>query len=224
MGEERGPYVVVDNRERNAELLSRLEELGVEVRVQTLPVGDYVVSDRVCIERKTVSDFESSIVNGRLFEQAKRLVEAYGYPIMIIEGEREEFRMKSAALNGAIASLYIDYSLPVMVTFSGSETAEMINYIAKHEQEKHMREPSVKGGVRSFTNNQFRERVIGNMPGIGLETARGLLSHFGSIRAIALADQKELMKVKNVGKKRAKAILELLSSEYEREEEDEEVT
>lgn len=220
MGEEDGPRVLVDNRERNAELLARLEALGVDIRVETLPVGDYVVSDRVCIERKTVSDFESSIVTGRLFEQARRLADAYDYPIIIIEGERNEFRVKSAAINGAIASLYIDYSLPVIVTFSGAETAEMIKYIAKHEQEKHMREPSVKGGARSFTTDQFRERVIGNIPGVGPETARGLLSHFGSIRAIALADPKELMKVKNVGKKRAKVISELISSEYEREEED----
>ena len=34
--------VIVDNRERNAELLSELEALGVAITVETLPVGDYV--------------------------------------------------------------------------------------------------------------------------------------------------------------------------------------
>ena len=193
--------VIVDNRERNAELLSELESLGVALTVETLPVGDYVVSDRVCIERKTVGDFESSIVTGRLFEQAQRLSEAYERPIIIIEGDREEFRMKGPVISGAIASLYIDYDIPVIETRSARESAEMIKYISKHEQEGRTRTPSVKGGARSFTRSQFMERVVGNMPGVGMDTARKLLQHFGSVQGIALASEKELMEVENVGRR-----------------------
>ena len=206
--------IVVDNRERNRDLLSRLEALGVTARVQALPVGDYVISDRVCIERKTISDFESSIVNGRLFEQAERLSEAYERPIMIVEGDRDEFRMKGTVISGALASLYIDYDIPVITTSGAVESAEIIKYITKHEQEKRRREPAVKGGARSFTESQFMEKVIGNMPGVGLETARNLLKHFGSIGAVAAASETELMEVDNVGRKRAKLIFELMRLRY----------
>jgi Fanconi anemia group M protein len=206
--------IVVDNRERNGELLSRLEALGVGIKVQTLPVGDYVISDRVCIERKTVSDFESSIVSGRLFEQAARLSEAYERPIIIIEGDKDEFRMKDNVIGGAIASLYIDYDIPVITTGGATESADMIRHISRHEQEGKKREPSVKGGGRSFTESQFMERIIGNLPGVGLGTARKLLDYFGSISAIVAADEKELMKVENVGKIRAKAICGLFRSRY----------
>jgi Fanconi anemia group M protein len=211
---DRALTVVVDNRERNGELLSQLEALGVDVRVETLPVGDYVISDRVCIERKTIPDFESSIVSGRLFEQAERLSEAYERPIMIMEGDREEFRMKGAVISGALASLYIDYDIPVITTSGPRESAEMIRHISRHEQEKNRREPSVKGGARSFTESQFMERIIGNMPGVGLETARNLLGHFGTVRGVAEATEEELIKVDNVGKKRAKAIFELMRRRY----------
>ncbi len=206
--------IVVDSRERNSDLLTRLEELGVELKIQTLPVGDYVLSDRVCIERKTVSDFESSIVSGRLFEQAARVSEAYERPIIIIEGDPDEFRMKGAVIGGAIASLYIDYDIPVITTAGARESAEMIRHMARHEQEDRKRQPSVKGGGRSFTESQFMEKIIGNIPGVGLETARNLLTHFGSVQAVASATEKELLKVDNVGNKRAKLIFGLMRLKY----------
>ena len=59
--------IIVDQRERNLELINALHENGVEVEIKTIPVGDYILSDRICVERKTVSDFESSIINGLNF-------------------------------------------------------------------------------------------------------------------------------------------------------------
>ncbi len=188
--------------------------MGIEVSMEVLPVGDYAISDRVCIERKTVSDFESSIVTGRLFEQAQRLGEAYERPIMIIEGDKSEFRMKGAAIRGAAASLYIDYDIAIMETGSARETAEMIGHIAKHEQDGRARAPSAKGGARSFTDSQFMERIVGNIPGVGADTAKRLLTHFGSVKAITSASEKELMEVENVGEKRAKAIFGIMRLEY----------
>jgi Fanconi anemia group M protein len=210
--------VIVDNRERNTDLLCELESLGLKIAIDTLPVGDYIVSDRVCIERKTISDFESSIVTGRLFEQAARLSEAYERPIIMIEGEKEEFRMKGAVISGAIASLYIDYDIPVITTFDAKESAQMIKYVVKHEQEGKTRVPSVKGGARSFTQSQFMEKIIGNIPGVGIETAKNLLDHFGTVQSVIAANEKELMKVDNVGEKRAKAIFDLMRLKYNRAE------
>jgi Fanconi anemia group M protein len=209
-----GIRIIVDSRERNCELIGNIAELGIAIERETLPVGDYLISDRVCVERKTISDFESSIITGRLFEQVKRLKEAYAYPIIVIEGDREEFRMKSAVINGAISSLYIDYEIPIIATFGIADTAELLKYIAKHEQEKHAREPSVKGGARCFTEREFKERVVGNMPGIGIETARNLLNRFGTIKELACAEKKELMEVKNIGKKRAESVFRIVNSDY----------
>lgn len=210
-----GIRIVVDTRERNGELIDAMALSGISIEKETLPVGDYLISDRVCVERKTIGDFESSIITGRLFEQAKRLKEAYSYPIIIIEGDKEEFRMKSGVINGAVSSLYIDYGIPIISTFGVADTAEVLRYIAKHEQEKHAREPSVKGGVRSFTEKEFKERVVGNMPGIGVETARNLLNYFGTVKAIACAAKEDLVEVKNVGKKRAETIFRLINSDYD---------
>lgn len=206
--------VVVDNRERNDQLISAMESMGAVLEIKTIHVGDYVVSDRVCIERKTVSDFESSLINGRLFDQIKRLKENYQFPILLLEGDPELFRLKSTVINGAIAKLYIYYGINAICTYSPQNTAEMIVRIAKQEQDDGQREPSPKGGARAHTKAQFQEYVIGNLPGVGPKIAKALLEHFGSIKNIANAQEKELMGVGKVGKKKAAIIHETLNGVY----------
>ena len=55
-------FVYVDQRERNSGIAKKLNEMGADVDVKQLEVADYVVSDSVGIERKTIKDFLQSIV------------------------------------------------------------------------------------------------------------------------------------------------------------------
>lgn len=206
--------VIVDNRERNSELLDSIVKCGVDIEIRGVHVGDYVVSDRVCIERKTINDFESSIINGRLFDQIKRLKENYDFPILILEGDQDYFRLKSNVINGAIASLYIDYGVEVLCTYNADNTGELIAGIARHEQLDHAREPTMKGGRRAYTEGQFQQYVIANIPGIGPKLAKALLKHFGSIRNIANANLEELVKVEKIGKKKADLVHGTLNGLY----------
>ncbi|HVC58434.1 MAG TPA: ERCC4 domain-containing protein [Candidatus Acidoferrales bacterium] len=209
--------VIVDQRERNQELIELLEASGMEVSFDTLPVGDYAISERVCIERKTISDFESSMMSGRLFEQIARLREAYAFPILILEGEYEEFRLKSKVINGAIASLYIDYGINVMHSHGEKNTAEMISSLAKHESQGRPSEPSAKGGFKSLTQRDFQEHVVGNLPGVGPKLAKALLKRFGSVRGIADAEIEELTEVEKIGDKKAELIHKTINAVYEGE-------
>jgi ERCC4-type nuclease len=209
--------VIVDNRERNAKLIEAMIEKGIEVEFKSINVGDYVLSDRVCVERKTVSDFESSIISGRLFEQVKRLKDSYEFPILVLEGDSDYFRLKSNVINGAIAALYIDYGIVVVHTYDAQNSGEIIASMAMHEQVDHKREPSLKGGRRSHSENQFQEYIIGNIPGIGPKLARSLLKNFGSIRNISNAKIEDLLNVEKIGKKKAELIHSILSRDYKTE-------
>jgi ERCC4-type nuclease len=206
--------VIVDNRERNETLLGALEANGVDVESKSIHIGDYVISERVCIERKTIFDFESSIMNGRLFDQITRLKENYEFPILILEGDPDYFRLQGNVINGTIASLYIDYGIVVLCTYNAQQTAEIIAGIARHEQIDHGREPSLKGGARARSQNQFQEYVIGNIPGIGPKLAKALLKHFGSIKNIADAGAEDLQKVEKIGRKKADLIHDTLNGAY----------
>lgn len=206
--------IIVDQRERNVELLGTLETLGFSVSMETIPVGDYIISDRICIERKTVSDFESSIINGRLFEQLEILKQTYKLPIIILEGDRETFRLKRNVIIGTIVSIYVDYGVPVIFSDGPENTAEILITMAKREQNGKAREPSMKGSTRAYTNEQFQEYIIGNLPGIGMKLAKSLLRHFGSVKAIANASVKELVKVEKIGKKKAELIHKTFNHRY----------
>ncbi|MEM3841625.1 MAG: ERCC4 domain-containing protein, partial [Candidatus Micrarchaeaceae archaeon] len=137
--------VIVDSRERNASITKRLEALGAIIHVETAPVGDYILSDRVAIERKTVADLQSSILNGRLFDQLARLKAAYQFPILLIEGDMSEFSLGSNISKGLIAAACIDYGVSVISSSSPEETSEIVYYMAKHEQSLGKRQISMKG-------------------------------------------------------------------------------
>lgn len=205
--------VIVDRRERNAEINSLLEE-GMFVDRRTIDVGDYIVSDRVCIERKTVSDFESSLMNGRLFNQAKMLKESYQHPIIIVEGDADEFRLARTVIVGAIVALYVDSGIEVIISKSPRETYEFIKVIAKHEQDGSLREPSLKGGRKAHSISDYQEFIVANLPGIGTKLARSLLKHFGTIKGIANAGLDDLMKVEKIGKKKAFMIHNVINEKY----------
>ncbi|MCW6160105.1 MAG: helix-hairpin-helix domain-containing protein [Candidatus Micrarchaeales archaeon] len=209
--------LIVDQRERNEKLIGSLETRGVSINVQTIPVGDYVISDRICIERKTISDFESSIMSGRLFDQLKRMSETYKLPILILEGDHGEFRLGSNVINGTIISVYVDYGIPVMLSSGPEHTAEILASIAKREQSGNRRDPSLKGGARAYTDSQFQEFVVGNLPSIGPKLAKSLLKHFGSIKRIANASPKQLAKVEKIGEKKAEQIHRIMNQVYEGE-------
>ncbi len=212
--EERQIRIIIDNRERNLDLIDAITAKGIDIEFKTAHIGDYLISERVCIERKTVSDFESSLISGRLFDQAKRLKENYEFPVLILEGDMEEFRLSNNVINGTLAALYIDYGVMVLHTSDAQNTAEMISDIAKHENDDEIRAPSLKGGARAHTIDQFQEFIIGNIPGIGPKLAKSLLSHFKSVRNIANAEVEELTKIEKIGKVKAELIHRTLNDDY----------
>ncbi|MEM3947070.1 MAG: ERCC4 domain-containing protein, partial [Metallosphaera sp.] len=71
------PRIYVDSREFQSGIPDLLKELGAILFTQQLSVGDYVVSEGVAVERKSVYDLINSIYDKRFFDQLSRLREAY---------------------------------------------------------------------------------------------------------------------------------------------------
>lgn len=129
-----GPLVLVDDRERNAtDLLARLAAKGARVQVNRLAVGDYVLSKRVCVERKTAADFESSLIDGRLFEQAARLKVDFEKPVIAVVG-KPTGRISPGAFRGALLSLYLDFNVQLFFFSSETDLADFLVHAATREQ------------------------------------------------------------------------------------------
>lgn len=204
--------VIVDNREHNLEIIQGLSKNGLELSFAQLPVGDYILSDRICVERKTSSDFESSIIDARLFDQLERLKSSFEKPLLIIEGSG--YRLGSNIILGTALKVYLDYGIPILWSTDALETADIISAISKREQEHRTHEPRLVGLKKAHTENEWQILILGSIPGVGTKLAKNLLAHFKSIKNIATADIKELEKIEKIGAKKAQRIYEILNKEY----------
>ena len=63
------PRVIVDMREFRSDLPPMLHQRGIDIEPVTLEVGDYLLSDDLCVERKSLSDLIGSLNSGRLYTQ-----------------------------------------------------------------------------------------------------------------------------------------------------------
>ncbi len=208
--------IYVDSREMKSEVVKKLFEMGIAVRVQNLVAGDYVLSDRVAVERKTVDDFIESIVDRdrNIFDQLLRLKKNYAKPILIIEGNGLYKRLSPNAIRGALATIAVDFGIPIIQTANAEETAEFLATIARREQEGKERSVSPHAGKTKMTLKEQQEYVVSAISDIGPVLARNLLEHFQTIERIATASEEELMKVPKIGKKIAKKIRTLMTTPY----------
>lgn len=209
--------VFVDQREIRSHVAHALEKLGLDVALATLEVGDYVVSDRVGIERKTAEDFLSTFLDGRdLFSQVSDLVRAYERPLLIIEGEGlyTARQVHPNVIRGVLAAITIDFGVPIIFSRDEEDTAALVSVIAKREQLGSKREINLHGKKTASTLKEQQEYLVSAISEIGPVVARNLLRHFGSVERIMAASREELMKVELVGPKTADRIKEVVGGEY----------
>ncbi|BCS91041.1 MAG: 3'-flap repair endonuclease Xpf [Candidatus Micrarchaeota archaeon] len=206
--------VIVDDRERDLDILYRLEELNLDIEIRHLEIGDYLASDRIAIERKSIEDFQRSIIDGRLFKQAKRLRDSFERPVLIIEGSKEYFLLNSNVYSGAIASLIAHYNISVINTSDKTETADIVAQICKHEQIDEHRAVSFKAGRILKTDSDYMEQIVGSLPYVGPITAKELLLRFKTIRNIANASIEQLDSIRNISRKKATRIYQIFNNTY----------
>ncbi len=214
--------IIVDQRELDADIGRELSTRDdVAVRLETLDVGDYVLSDRVAVERKTVADFLDSLLGGDrdLFDQVGRLARAYDRPVVIIEGDGlyQRRNIEPAAVRGAIASLATDFGASVLQTADAAETRELVAAIAKREQREGTRRASRHGDKGGRTRTEQQEYVVSSIAEVGPVTARRLLEALGSVEAVLTADHEALCAVDGVGEVTAERIREVVTAPYEPE-------
>ena len=208
------PVIITDSRETKCSVNNYLENLGAIVKVLPLKVGDFICSERVCVERKTGDDFISSIVDGRLFQQAEELKDNFTKPIILIEGDYYRGGMNESSIKSALASLILNYEIPVIMTKDEDETARTIFWLAKREQIISNVEVGIKGKKKPKRLKDLQEHVISGLPGVSVVLSKRILKKFKTIKDFANAKEKELIEVDGVGKVLAKRLHELLNKEY----------
>lgn len=212
--------VVIDQRELDADIARTLsQEPTLGTRLETLEVGDYVCSDRVAVERKTVDDFLDTLVGDdrSLFEQLGALREQYDRPVLIIEGDGlyDSRNVHPNAIRGALASAAVDFNTSILQTADSEETAALIQTMATREQTTRDRSVSVHGEKQTKTLPEQQEYVVAAVAEIGPVTARRLLETFGTVAAVFTADRTDLLAVDGIGEVTADRLRELAHTAYD---------
>ncbi|MFH1591188.1 MAG: DEAD/DEAH box helicase [archaeon] len=211
------PKVIIDPREKGNPVVKELVEQGAEITLEVLDAADYLLSSRVAVEFKTVSDFVDSMLDGRLMEQLKRLKELYERPIIIIEGTEDMYSVRNIhpnALRGLLSTIVVSYGIPLVQTKTTKDTVGLMMVIAKREQEERGKAFHPHASLKPKSMAEMQEYIVSSLPGVGPNLAKPLLRHFGSVAKIVLASADELQAVEKIGKKKAAAIREMLDGEY----------
>ena len=210
--------IVADDRERESEVIESLRGISnVTVYVERLAAGDYLADRRILFERKTLQDLARSIVDGRLFKQMVRLAKSKHKAVLILEGtgkDAEGLGVHREALQGALITISLILSIPVLRSMTPAETARLIVYAARQIASLG-KEGYQRAGYRPTSQKGRQLYILQGLPGVGHERALRLLEKFGSVEGVMRAGRDELQTVEGIGAKTADRIRWAVSEKIE---------
>ena len=203
------PTIVADIHEKNSLVISELASSdNINLETRPLKIGDYIIGD-VAIERKTVSDLISSMINKRLIQQLNQL-KKYKQQMLIIEGDiykmLDENNNISKAVRGLILSIITNHQIPIIFTKDYEDTSKYLITLAKQQTKQktiislHSRIPKTLKEQKSY--------ILESFPNIGPKTAQKLLKEFKTLEKIFMSNLEELEKILKSKAKKFKKIIE----------------
>jgi len=215
---ETKPKIIADIREKNSLVIAELIHLGADVELKHLNLADYIISQDIAIERKTINDFVSSMINKRLQSQLIDMKKNFKAPLLIIEKEDNQEIFKPSghpnihenAVRGMLLSI-ANFNVPFIITEGYEDTARYLLLLAKR-QLKPESEISLSFKRKAHSKKEQLQIIIESFPGVGPATAKSLLKQFGTIKNIANAQLEELEKSKL--RKKAEIIKKILETKY----------
>lgn len=186
--------IIIDNREKQSLVASELSNLGFQIEFQQLQVGDYLVND-VAVERKTISDLKSSIINKRIISQ---LLELKQYPksLLLVEGISDEDIYSGIihenALRGFLLSVALEFQVPLIFTKNEKDTAKYLSILAKKSPKKDF---ALRAGKIFKSKEDRLQFILEGFPNIGPVKAKSLISKFKSLKNIINSNEEELKEI-----------------------------
>ena len=247
--------LIIDYRE--TELIECLVKRGVPHCVDSLPVGDIwlglpapstsspssppapeekgdtvgVASSGLVIERKRITDFEASFLDGRYREQRGRILsfcQNGAQPIYLLEGSWNSLtgRITKKAMIKLLNRLTLRYQLPLLHTESVEETAEWVQCLAEQWTEdptalKRTQDlVKVSDGIHvqkkknALDPHAFTTACLAQCPGVSVKMADSLVATYPTLSRIMALSLKELEEHKvgarRIGPAVAKRLWDLL--------------
>lgn len=187
--------IIIDSRETKLilELQTKLGDTYKDmVRVEMLSIGDIMIGDMV-IERKTLEDLASSIIDGRYKEQSARLEECKlenKYKIYyFIEGDLNRYKGKTINKDTIISCMYSlshDKEFNVIQTRSVEDTASFILQFNKKYKSIHASvklNTYIKQKSCNITQDTISHYMLSQIPYVSQVTCDILMERYKHINA-----------------------------------------
>ena len=210
-------HIRIDTQEQRSGIPALLAAMPqVHIEVIPLRIGDYDVGGdpRRVFERKTASDFLSSLAQGRLFAQLTALRKSRFAPILLLEGDPlcvSHSQMRPESIRGALTYITAD---PARADPAQQRASRVCTpHLCCRETVPGSgltRAHGPAAGRRRATLSEQQMQIVLSLPGIGRITARAVCARFRSLHDLLNADAAQLATVPGVGPSRAAALEQLL--------------
>jgi ERCC4-type nuclease len=154
------------------------------------------------VERKTLSDFAMSVLDGRLFRQVGRLARNHeARSCLILEGTPERYprlAIPAPAFQGALIMVTLVFGVPVLRSAAPEETADLILFAARQLQRQATLPPR-RMGAKGSSVRRSQLLLLQAVPMVGPLRAEALLETLGAPSLIANTDAGTLAEVNGVG-------------------------
>lgn len=210
--------IAVDVREFRSALPSILHQGGMRLAPATLTVGDYVLSNVHCVERKSISDLFGSFGSGRLYAQAEAMRKHYKVPCLLIEFDPSktfclqnandigpDIRNNSVCSKMVLLVIHIP-ELRLLWSRSPYETLKIFKSLKANHEEVDVDKAIAIGSNESLDalldtsdgaedeveiNEAARDMLL-RLPGINLHNARQVMKKCDSIMELATMSREEM--------------------------------
>jgi DNA excision repair protein ERCC-4 len=207
--------IVVDSRELRSELPFFLYKAGNLITVSTLQIGDYLLNEKICVERKNISDLISSIKSGRLYNQARMLTFHYHRSILLIEFNcrpclSDFYNHDTDTFRNSLVSKFCLFIITFpTVRVIWSESSLFSTKIFRQIQNKEADEPD----ITKLDIDPILQEVLLSIPGINQFNLRKVIKSFHNIKNIVNSRRGEL--IRKMGKETGIKIFNFFNEGYE---------
>lgn len=206
--------LIIDSREQKRIELAKeyFTDLDYTVEVQELKTGDYIINDGVVFEYKTQSDFISSILDGRVFNECINQSEKFEYHFCIIQGTNRDRKHAFEYTNqftikqyyGAIARLNT-YTTVIQSTGTVEDAFYQMHIQAAKCLDN-------KGKVKHFdakSGNPAFNTLCYCLDDVANERAKAIVNHLGlkTWSDVYHLTKQDLLKVPGIGEKTSESII-----------------